>query len=258
MPFIRTVVCCLAAVLLAAPGFAHSTGGFHWEKLHVYNTTPSEVFAKLGLTHITRHGYTRGQKRDPDPSFPPGLTDVVPYDPGHTLLVRGTKTGVALFRERVLAADVPAPRWQAAFTLLRKDRDDDQYQTVAGENKEIVADTPLTVAFSSDGRYPECQVRVRVNRDGTLAVTCRAAHALTPQAAGASTGVLVPTQVWTVSVTKDMRLGDTLTFDDTPATRRTLGQAAQDVADDYQVQVQITPETAAPAPLTPMPGGPAE
>ena len=185
-------------------------------------------FARLGLTHITRHGYTRGQKRDPDPTFPPGLTDVVPYDAGHTLLVRGTAQGVAEFRQRVAAADVAAPHWQLSLTLLRRDGED--YQVLAGHNQEVADDTPLAVAFDTTGQFPQYQVRVRVNHDGSLAVTFRTALSLAPPP-GATT-VLVPTQVWTPPLTKDVRVGDTLTFDDLAAdraaARQKLGQPPGD------------------------------
>ncbi len=68
---------------------------------------PTAVFARLGLTHSTKNGYTRDGKRGvPDPTFPPGLTDVVPSDAEHLLLVRGTTGGLSLFRSRVAAADV--------------------------------------------------------------------------------------------------------------------------------------------------------
>ena len=256
MPFFKTAVCVLAAGLLVSPTVARSTGGFHWEKLHIFHTVPTEVFARLGLTHITRHGYTRGQKKDPDPTFPAGLTDVVPYDAGHTLLVRGTVAGVALFRRRVLAADVPDPRWQVSLTLLRREGED--FRVLAGQSKEVVGERPVAIAFDADGKYPQYQVRVRINRDGSLAVTCWTALSLAPPA-GATT-VLVPTQVWAPPITKDVRLGDTLTFDDRAAdraaARQKLDQPAADSTDDYQVQVQFTPEASGPAPIVMSPGGP--
>ncbi|MBV9851874.1 MAG: hypothetical protein JO250_19580 [Armatimonadetes bacterium] len=258
MPFLRTAACVLAAGLLSAPGLARSAGGLHWEKLHVSHAAPTQVFERLGLTHITRNGYTRGMKKGiPDPTFPPGLTDVVPYDADHSLLVRGTAAGVSQFRQRVAAADVPAPRWQIALTLLRKDGD--EYRTLAGQNKEIVADTPLAVAFDTDGKYPQYQVRVGVNHDGSLAVTCRTALSLAPPQNGPTT-VLVPTQVWTAPLTKDTRPGDTLTFDDwaidRAAARQKLGHPAGDSPDDYEIQVQLTPEQPAPSPAPiPAPGG---
>ncbi len=245
MPHFKTVACVLAAGLLASPSLARSAGGFHWERLHIAHIEPTELFARLGLTHIVRLGYTRGQKKDPDPAFPPGLTDVVPYDAGHTLLVRGTVAGVALFRQRVVAADVPDPRWQVSLTLLRKDGDD--FHVLAGQNKEIVGNSPLAVAFDTDGKYPQYRVRVRVNRDGSLAVTCSAALTLAPPAGALA--VLVPTQVWTPPITKDVRPGDTLNFDDQAAdraaARKKLGQPEEGASsDDYQVQVQLTPELA--------------
>ena len=96
MPLIKIALSCLALGLAGRARVRPQPNGFHWERLHVAHAEPTEVFARLGLTHITRLGYTRGQKKDPDPTFPPGLTDVVPYDAGHTLLVRGTAAGVAV------------------------------------------------------------------------------------------------------------------------------------------------------------------
>ena len=246
----KIIPACLAVTaLLAVPGLARSTGGLHWERLHLLHASPSQVFAKLGLTHIVRNGYTRGLKKGtPDPTFPPGLTDVVPYDAGQTLLVRGTTAGVASFRQRVATADVPALRWQVSLTLLRKDGDESH--VLAGQTKEAIEGTPLTVAFDTDGKYPQFRVRVRINHDGSLAVTSQTALSLTPPPLG--TPVLVPTQVWTAPLTKDMRVGDTLTFDDLAADRaafrQKLGQPPGDTSDDYQVQVQLTPETAQASP----------
>ena len=242
--------------LLAAPGLARSTGGFHWERLHVAHVEPTEVFARLGLTHITRYGYTRGQKKDPDPMFPPGLTDVVPYDAGHTLLVRGTPQGVALFRQRVAAADVARPPLAALADLLRRDGDD--YRVLAGHNQEVVADTPLAVAFDTTGQFPQYQVRVRVNRDGSLAVTCRTALPLATPPTGATT-VLVPTQVWTPPVTKDVRPGDTLTFDDLAAARaaarQKLGQPPGDSPTTTRCGCRSRRNRPPPAPMEIPPSG---
>ena len=90
--------------------YAHQSplraGQMHWGRILVTSAAPSKVFATLGLTHMTRHGYTRdGQRKGkPDPGFPPGLTDVVPFDADHVFLARGTAQGLAAFRARVDAA----------------------------------------------------------------------------------------------------------------------------------------------------------
>ena len=259
MPFIKTAVCLAVISLLAAPSIARSTGGLHWEKLHLFHAEPSQVFTKLGLTHIVRNGYTRGMKKGtPDPTFPPGLTDVVPYDAGHSLLVRGTAAGVATFRQRVAAADVPALHWRLSVTLLRQEGNG--YRVLAGQDKEIVEDTPLTVVFDMDGRDPRYQVRVRVISDGSLAVSTQAALPLAPPTG--TTTVLSPAQVWTAAVTKDTRPGDMLTFDDLAAdraaARQRLGQPPGNSSDDYQVQVQLTSEPAAPSPGLLSTGGPTQ
>ena len=71
----------------------------HWEKIHVYPPRALGRLRRLGLTHSTKNGYTRdGKQGVPDPTFPPGLTDVVPYDADKLLLVRGTTGGLSLFR----------------------------------------------------------------------------------------------------------------------------------------------------------------
>ena len=203
MRLIKIAVSCLAAGPAGRAGLRPQHGRLSLgEAAHRPYRADARSLQALGLTHITRHGYTRGQKKDPDPTFPPGLTDVVPYDAGHTLLVRGTAAGVASFRQRVAAADVPDPRWQLSLTLLRKDGDD--YRVLAGPQHGDRRGQPLAVAFDTDGQFPQYQVRVRVNRDGSLAVTCWTALSLAPPSTGATT-VLVPTQVWTPPLTKDVR-----------------------------------------------------
>ena len=250
MPLRTIIACCSAGLLLISPALARSASGLHWERLHVYHSEPSEVFARLGLTHITRYGHTLGQKREPDPTFPPGLTDVVPYDPGHTLLVRGTAAGVAQFRQRVSAADVAEPQWRVSLSLLRPDPDGGSGQVLAGQTKTLTADLPLVVAFDDAGKMPQYQITVRVNPDGTLAVTHRTALSLAPATTG--TGVFVPAQVWTPAITEDVRLGDTLTFNDLAsdrtAARQQIGQSADDTNGDFQVQIQVSSPTAPPSP----------
>ena len=54
----------------AASAQARSSNGLHWERIHTHNAAPSVVFAKLGLTHSTKNGYTRdGKQGVPDPTF---------------------------------------------------------------------------------------------------------------------------------------------------------------------------------------------
>ena len=92
-----------------------------WERLHT-RSVPTRLLARLGITHITRFGYTRdgNQKNEPDPTFPPGLTDVVPLDATHTLLVRGTATGRVAFRARMTRQDtlMLLPRVHLVAALL--------------------------------------------------------------------------------------------------------------------------------------------
>jgi hypothetical protein len=241
------IILCLCAVLLTAGPSSARSLALHWAKLHVYHAEPSQVFARLGLTHNTRYGHTLGQKRVPDPNFPPGLTDVVPYDPDHTLLVRGTTQGVALFRQRVAAVDVPEPHWQAVLTLTQQDPLDSNAAALGVQNQEITAETPLVFSFSannSNNAMLQYQITVHLNRDGTLAVTRRTALALPTNAADPPAQmptVFVPSQVWTAPITEDVRVGDTLTFSDLAADRPLSNQNG-----DYQVQLQIIPDGAKP------------
>ncbi len=249
MPFRKTLLCLSAGLLTASPLCARPVA-LHWEKLRVTFAEPSEVFARLGLTHSTRFGHTLGQKRVPDPTFPPGLTDVVPYDPGHTLLVRGTAAGVALFRLRVAAADVPAPHWQAVVTLTRQD-DTGDAPALAVQNREITAGIPLVFSFDAAGQGPQYQFSVRVNPDGTLAVTRRAALSLAPAPTpGQGAAVFVPVQVWTPPITEDIRVGDTLTFSDLAADRAAAlalpAPSGPAPGGDYQVQIQISADAVTP------------
>ena len=109
------VLLCLAA----CPAFA-SRPALTWERMHTA-AQPSRLLLRLGLTHITRLGFTRdgAQKTDPDPLFPPSLTDVVPIDAEHVLLVRGTAAGRVAFRRRVAQQDVQMrePRWHVEASL---------------------------------------------------------------------------------------------------------------------------------------------
>jgi hypothetical protein len=242
----------LAAVLLGtAP--CHARGGMHWETLHVYNTEPTEIFTHLGLTHSTRYGHTLGQKHIPDPTFPPGLTDVVPYNPGHTLLVRGTTVGLAAFRVRVVAADVPDTRWQLLVMLRRKDGKD---AVLAQQTKEVRLGAPTMITFDSPGQMPEYEITVKTNSDGSLAVTRRTSLTLQPAPAAAATSVFVPAQVWTVPITQNVSPGAILTFNDLAsdrsAARQALEQPGTDPNGDYSVQIQVTNAAPSPAP-TPTP-----
>jgi hypothetical protein len=249
----------VAGLLLTVPADARGLVGLHWERLHVYHAAPSQVFARLGLTHSTRYGYTLGQKRQPDPTFPPGLIDVVPYDLGHTLLVRGTAAGLAKFRQRVLAADVPEPCWQASLTLLQPNPDGGTAKILAGQTQEITADTPLTVSFSFDGALRQYQITVHVDPNGTLTVTHRVALSLAPAPAVTedAAGVYVPSQIWTRAAVDTLAPDQTLTFTDRAAdrdaARQQIGQPTGDTQGDYQVQMQLTPEPVTPEPVTPDP-----
>lgn len=256
----RIIAAGAAGLALAAPALARDVAGLRWERIHVYYAQPSQVFSRLGLDHITRYGHTLGQKRVPDPTFPPGLTDVVPFDPDHTLLVRGTAAGVAQFRQRVEAVDIPEPHWQATLTLLQLSSDAGvPAKVLAQQTQEMVGDTPLVVSFATDGTLPQYQLTVHLGKEGALTLTHRAALTIpAATAADATPDVFVPSQVWTRAMTDPLSPALALTFSDLAADRRQIGQPADENTGDYQVQIQLSPEPATPAPLpavTPAPGG---
>lgn len=228
----------------ALTAFARSSGGVRWERIHVYNAPPSVVFAKLGLTHSTKNGHTRdGKQGVPDPTFPPGLTDVVPYDADRLLLVRGTPGGLSLFRARVAAADVRTQPIHIHAELLGtgagaslgvQEEDD----VIDGRSRQI------TVGDGSAARV--YLVTERQNPDGTFWVACRVSLPLPDQSAQAPTGaVFIPERIWTDPLSRRIHLGETAEFNDVGAVRaaaaRRLGASGADADQDYVLRVTLTP-----------------
>ena len=225
---------------------ARPTNGLHWERIRVYKIEPSVVFAKLGLTHSTKNGYTRdGKQGVPDPTFPPGLTDVVPYDADKLLLVRGTPGGLQLFRARVSAADRlnPPVHLHAELASPGADGTPIGVQDIGG-----VGDGVRTQVSLGEGDAARVyQITQRANPDGTLWIACRVSLPLPDQSGLAPTGpVFIPERIWTDPMSRKARLGETVQFDDLASVRqaaaRRLGATGADAGEDYVLRVRLTAE----------------
>lgn len=230
----------------AASAQARSSNGLHWERIHTYNAAPSVVFAKLGLTHSVKNGYTRdGKQGVPDPTFPPGLTDVVPYDADKLILVRGTPGGLQLFRARVSAADRLNPPVHLHAELSQPGSGGTLLGT---QDKRGVGDGIRTEVSLGDGDKARVyQITERANLDGTVWIACRVSLPLPDQSNHAPTGpVFIPERIWTDPMSRKVRLGETAQFDDNASARqiaaRRLGATGADAAEDYVLRVTLTPD----------------
>lgn len=221
----------------------------HWERIHVYHLAPSVLFAKLGLTHSTKNGHTRDGKHGvADPTFPPGLTDVVPSDLGKLLLARGTTGGLSLFRSRVTAADVPSlPLHLHAELTRRQEGEESPFGTLDLEGKGDGLPSQLSLGDGDSARV--YQITTRTNANGTIWVACRISLPLpSPPAAPAEgtapAAVFVPARVWTDPLSRKIRLGETAVFEDLASFRqaaeRKLGTTGADTNDDYTLRVTPT------------------
>lgn len=265
--FILIYILLAALFTLVAASWA-AKPEFHWEKMTVTQTTPSQVFARLGLTHFTRLGYTRDghKKTDPDPTFPAGLTDVVPRDKDHVLLVRGTTAGLTQFKARVdaVAEQIATERWHVKLELRPKREGAGGLGTPV--EQDLPSERPTSVALGVVSGLHLYQFNVHVNPNGTLTLACRVGLPLpAPPVAGETPqvgvpAVLVPTLVWTDAATKTIPLGGTALFDDTAVGRQVLRRRVglpdeppvTDGSTDYQIRVTVTSPVAAPEiPLAP-------
>ena len=245
MPFVRRQRLFLVVLLILLaifPASARPTGGLRWEKIHVYNTSPTVVFTKLGLTHSTKNGYTRdGKQGIPDPTFPPGLTDVVPYDAEKLLLVRGTPGGLSVFRARVAAADVPALPLHLHAELMPLGSD----QVTGSQDEDKLTDgVPMQVVLGDGARV--YQITERANPDGTVWVACRVSLPLPDQSNLSPTGpVFIPERIWGDPMSRKIRPGETVQFDDLASTReaaaKKLGATGTDGGEDYTLRITLTP-----------------
>jgi hypothetical protein len=239
--------------LCAAPATARPAP-LRWDRIHVLHLLPSALFTKLGLTHITRNGDTRdGRQGVPDPRFPPGLTDVVPYDADRLLLARGTAEGLYLFRLRVTAADVKPMPLHLSATLTRRGGTEDL--PVGTAEQEGVGDGVPTELHIGDGDSARVyQIKVRANADGSYWVACRASLPLPalPDSPGpAIADVFVPDRIWTALLSRRVRVGGAATFFDLASARqaaaRKLAAPSPDTPDDYTLQVTLTRQDAPPS-----------
>ena len=226
-----------------------------WEKIHVYHLAPTAVFARLGLTHSTKNGYTRdGKQGVPDPNFPPGLTDVVPYDADRLLLVRGTAGGLSVFRTRVAAADTDAPALHLHAELTRR-QEDGQAAFGTAEQDEKGDGLPTQISLGAGEAARVYQITTRFNADGTLWVACRISLPLPLPPVVDEALVFVPDRVWTDPLSRKIRPGETAVFEDLASFRRAasrrLGTKGTDTDDDYTLRVTLSPvaATAAHPPL---------
>ncbi len=233
-----------ATSLGAVSAQARATNGLHWERIHTHNAAPSVVFAKLGLTHSTKNGYTRdGKQGVPDPTFPPGLTDVVPYDAEKLILVRGTAGGLSLFRARVSAADKLNPPLHLHAELNRPGPDSAPFGT---QDVDAVNDGVRTQISLGDGAGARVyQITERANPDGTIWIACRVSLPLPDQSNLSPTGpVFIPERIWTDPMSRKARLGETVQFEDFASVRRAfarkLGATGTDAGEDYALRVTLT------------------
>ena len=233
-------------ILPGASALARSNNGLHWEKIHVSNAAPSVVFAKLGLTHSTKNGHTRdGRQGIPDPTFPPGLTDVVPEDAEKLLLVRGTTEGLNLFRARVTAADTRSLPLLLHAELFRQGMEN--AEPLGTQDQDAVMDgVPAQISLDSGDMARVYQITERSNPDGTLWIACRVSLPLPDQSALSPTGpVYIPERIWTDPISRKIHPGETVVFDDLAAVRqaaaRKLGAAGADDAQDYTLRITLTP-----------------
>ncbi len=248
-------------IVLAGPAQARQTA-YRWERMSVVHASPSQVFARLGLTHYTRHGFTRDgfKKTDPDPTFPPGLTDIVPQDISHILLVRGTPEGLAAFRARVAAADnneivapLPTPTgWHVTVSLLPAQGDGPQIGVSA--EQDVIPNRPFVVTVGDPARPETYRLNLRLLPNAQTALTFQAGLLLpSPDGAGVR-----PPQAWTVLVTQIVPLGAATQFLDSAAAkqsaRRRLAWPQEDQPQDFLVRVTVTAPAAPTAPV-PAPDG---
>jgi len=244
--------------LLVVPlaGLAARPSSLHWERLPITRALPSQVFARLGIGHITRRGYTRdgAKKTDPDPTFPLGLTDVVPLDAEHLLLARGTDAGLAAFKLQVAQAQiqVTAVHWHIDAGLIRGQYDPAVF-IGPGVTRDVPDNTPVTLLLGANGDRPY-QVRVLPTAQGMLRVVWQRGLALSRPAA--APGVLAPDVAWSAGVSRTIAQGGEATFDDLAAdrvlARQALGLPPDALGGDYGVRVTVT-AIAAPASIAPVP-----
>lgn len=237
-------------ILGSHPSSAKPNGGYLWEKIHVTQQLPTAIFVRLGLTHSTRNGLTRDGKKDvPDPTFPLGMTDIVPYDAEKLFILRGTAAGRASFRDRVQAADVPIPPVMVHAELTRRTGGTEEPLATADQT-DVIDHRPTVLTLGDGAAARVYEITTRQNADGTLWMACRIGLPLPPPPTGDAGAVFVPTQVWPPPLSKRIRPGETAVFEDLASFRqaamRKLGLSQSDTPDDYVLRLTPTLATAAP------------
>lgn len=254
----------LLSPLAALTAHAARPPALRWERLAVTRALPSQVFARLGIGHITRRGYTRdgAKKTDPDPTFPPGLTDVVPLDAEHLLLARGTSAGLAAFKQQVTQAEgqVTAVRWHVSAQLVQA-QNGVVVPVGAGAASDAPDSVPIVLMLGQGSNRPY-QIRVLPAPLGALQVAWQRGLMLSHSLA--ARGVLTPDVAWSAGVSRTLPPGGSVTFDDLASdrlsAREALGLPAEKSGVDYGVRLTITslnaPALAAPSPAAPIPAAP--
>ena len=164
--------------------------------------------------------------------------------PKNCLLSRGTAAGRDSFRARVQAADVPTPLVSLHVELVKQGGDTEL--PLATTDQEGLIDRQPTVLTLGDGEAARVyQITTRQNGNGTLWVACRIGLPLPPPPTDADTGaVFVPVQVWTEPLSRRIRPGDTVTFEDLASYRQTamrkLGLSQSDTSEDYVLRLTPT------------------
>jgi len=155
--------------------------------------------------------------------------------------VRGTVDGVADFRQRVLALDVPQPTWTVQFRLI-----DPKSQVVLGlllEPSVLMDDSE--VANVSDGVEKHAyRFHLYPASRGQVAVVLRTGVD-TPATGGLP--VFAPSIVWLNPVSKIAQFQTPVVFNDLAADRATvhngLGASTADAGSDYFVEITVTPNS---------------
>ncbi|MCW3059399.1 MAG: hypothetical protein JWQ02_1220 [Capsulimonas sp.] len=256
------IIVMLASLAAVAPAHAKAPA-FRWEKIHLKNVRPSQLFTSLGLDHTVRYGHTRGNgKQGTDPNFPAGMTDIVPLDADKTLIIRGTPEGCAHFRQVVRSADVPPPRWQIQAELLRVQNG--REESVARQSLDSVTpDTLQKLTFTVDGQDRAYQIRLRPEANGAIGVSYQYSMQLPPapiaqeSAEGRTPApeVFAPAQIWSPAARIVTTLGAVQQIDDLAAQRQAPaptvdGQPAnmlQVLGEDYRLRLTIVLASEAPA-----------
>jgi hypothetical protein len=160
------------AILSALSPVAARTKAEHyrWTPVPVVHAAPSQVFKQLGLTHITRIGSAR--RTWEDPGFPKELTDVVPYDTQHVLLLRGTDHGIAAYRQTIAAADLAAQEWLVNVELLRVD-DDGEHSVAVVAQKTMADGPPLTVALGDGADQRTYRFKIAPATGDAIQLSCQ-------------------------------------------------------------------------------------